>query len=86
MKMKLLKLFVLFFSMNALASGGDIGGGGTLPQAFQLTPQERAQLSLHRDPNLAYEAWLNTLNERKQEQLLQNVFENLILPQIRIPR
>lgn len=77
------KYVLLFFiSTSAFASGGDLGGGGTLPTAFKLSPQEKARLSIHKNPDIAFEAWVNTLDAKKQDELLLKVFDNLILPQI----
>jgi hypothetical protein len=76
-------LVLLLVSSQALASGGDLGGGGTLPAAFKLSPQERARLASHQNPNLAFEAWRHSLeDQRRQDELMLKVFETLILPQI----
>jgi hypothetical protein len=76
-------LILLFISSQALAGGGDLGGGGTLPAAFKLSPQERARLLGHQNPNMAFEAWRQSLeDQRRQDELMLKVFENLILPQI----
>lgn len=84
MKKALLGL-ILFFSINAFAAGGDIGGGGNLQElrkAFKLPPEVVEELRNQGDELKAFKHWVQTLSPEERNRLYEKVFQFHILPQL----
>lgn len=77
-------VFVVIFLLNtAIAlAGGDIGGGG-VAKVVKLTPTEKAKLQQQPDVDSAFAQWLQTIDDKKEMDILKNIFEQHVIPQIK---
>lgn len=77
-------LVASFFLITPMyAMSGNMGGGGTPRDPLVLTPKEKIALQKQQDEQAAFQKWVQSMDETKEMQVLQKVFEQHILPQIR---
>lgn len=84
----LLWVIVSLASTQAFPAGGDLGGGGmatVINRDFKVNPQLLHELKKERELRAARELWLQNLSPEEHERILNNVFKNMIVPQITAP-
>jgi len=73
----------LLATATASAAGGDLGGGGKIANDLKLSRKEADSLRQARSSEEAFAAWRQILKRDSRDQkLMQNVFNEIILPQI----
>lgn len=87
MKIKILMLLLACYSMFPLnLAAADVVGGGELKKirdSFRLPEDQINLLTSKKDLTEAERTWLLSLTPQQKQQLLEKVFDHMIIPQIK---